>query len=66
MALFNVTNKKGDSSIKALLVSDTGFDSCSEPIQTDFNTNLFCVGTGAQTVSGDKRQKDANGVQTWT
>ena len=66
MALFNVTNKTGNSSIKAIQVSDTGFDSCSEPIPTDFNTTLYFTGAGNWPVPGDEVYKDSKGVFPWT
>lgn len=66
MALFNITNKIGTASIKPIKVSDTGFDSCSEAITTDFNTDLWHNGALDYPVPGDIVYKDSIGVVRWT
>ena len=66
MALFNMTNKSGNTTIKAIVVSDSGFDSCSENIPTDFGTTLFFSGSNDYPVIGDPIFKNSIGTDKWT
>ena len=54
MAILNLTNKKGVSSIKGFVVSQTPYDSCnSEPQTSDFELTLFHQGSGEYPTVGD-------------
>ncbi len=55
MALFNLTNRKGISSIKGFVVSQTPYNICnSDTPSTDFTLTLYHDGSGTLPSIGDK------------
>ena len=67
MGIINVTNKKGASSIKGFVVSQTPYDGCNSGTPTlDFTLTLYHNGTGTYPVNGDTIYTNSIGTNLYT
>jgi hypothetical protein len=66
MALLNITNNNGLAGVKAFIVSNTGYDSCSESKTSDFALTLYHTGVGTLPTIGDEIWKNKEGTIRWT
>ena len=66
MGIINLTNKKGVSSIKGFVVSQTPYDGCIESSTSDYTLTLYHTGAGIAPALGDTIYKNSVATELYT